>query len=323
MRYCFTQIQVLVLLVRSAAAGPISNNAGLVIRDEPAWANGTNPDCRSFVVPVEGDYCDKIAKTAGITTKWFMDQNPQINKNCKNLWQRTKYCIAPPNGQRGKDQIFPIDAFVEEAGNIESDNKDSGIPLPGIGRGVAFHNKSPNDICYAFEVARDSAVLGDLPTSATCQVGLVSYNGLIVPAGQWRFHSLSSGFQGAITAVTNNALGARHEFAFVSGRPPGAFYDVDYEYGLSGSTLQPYDGRPFLDGRSSRVGEADFLTKINQSFKELSAEEQQVLLTESGEQYIKEGPNGDLTWVCIRFLHLTTHLSRRLITQPSQRLTTF
>ena len=305
MRYC-AQISVLVPFVGLAVAGPISNIADFSIRDEPAWAHGTDSNCATFIVPVEGDYCDKIAKAAGITTKCFIDQNPQINAKCTTIWQRTKYCVEAPLGQPGKDSIHSVDAFIDGAENAEADDRNFGVPLPGIRRGVAFHNKSPNDICYAFELARDFAVPSDLPTSATCQVGTVSYHGIIVPAGQWRFRSLGPGFQGAITAVTNGAFGARHEFAFVSGNPPGAFYNVDYEYGLSGSTLEPYDGRPLLDGRDSQVGEPDFLTKINHAFKQLSAEDQQALLTESGEQYMRQGPYGDLTWVCVRFLHLST-----------------
>ena len=284
------------VLFCSVAASPISEMVELNSSRDWAWAKGTDAQCKSFVVPEAGDYCDKVAKSTGITTKWFMEQNPQIDGVCGNLWTNTKYCVAPPNGQPGKDAPTNVEDAGKEAENEESDSKDTGMANPGNEAGVVLHNKSPNIICFAFEKGVEISD-SNLPTSASCQIGPDSFHGIVVPSGESRFHRFLPGFHGAINVVTNGVRGARHEITFVSGSPPGAFYDVDYEFGLSSSTFGPFDGRPRSDGGDSLVGEADILTKINQQFKKLSVGEQQALVSASGEKYIKQGPNGDLTWV--------------------------
>ena len=285
-------------------ASPISETIELSHSADWTWAKGTDPKCTKFVVPEAGDYCDKVAKSAGIATKWFVEQNPQIDDVCGNLWTNTKYCVAPPSGQPGKDTPTDVeDAGKKEAENEESNNKDTGIVNPGNEAGVVLHNKSPSTVCFAFEAGAGISD-SNLPTSASCQIGPDSFHAIIVPSRESRFHHFLPGFHGAINVVTNGVRGARHEITFVSGNPPGAFYDVDYEFGLSSSTFGPFDGRPRLDGGDSLVGEADILTKTNQQFKKLSAGEKKALVSASGEKYIKQGPSGDLTWVCFSFVYL-------------------
>ena len=234
-----------------------------------------------------------------------MQQNPHVDEKCSNLWTNTKYCVLPPKGQPGKgDPINVQEVDQEEAENQESDNTSTGLVTPGNAAGIVLHNKSPDTVCFAFEKG-DGVSDGNLPATSACQIGFDHFPGLVIPPGQSRFHQLLPGFNGAVNVVVNGIREARHELTLVSGNPPGAFYDVDYEFGLSSSTFGPYDGRPRPDGLDSLMGEADILAKVNQHFKELEVSEQQALVSAGGEEYIQQGPHGDLVWVSLHTIVLT------------------
>lgn len=285
------------MLICSVAANPISATMKLNPSGDWAWAAGTDTQCTKFVVSVTGGYCEKVARFAGISTRWFMQQNPQVDQKCKNLSVNTMYCVAPPNGQPGKDSPANVEyAGQKEAKNKESDKKDTGMATPGDGAGVVLHNKSPTTVCFAFEKGAEISA-SNMPSSFECKIGGEAFKGVSIPPGQSRFHRLLPGFHGAISVVVNGVRGARHEMSFVSGNPPGAFYDVDYEFGLSSTTFGPFDGRPRPDGGDSRMGEADILNKINQHFRKLSPNEQHALVSAASEGFMKQGSSGDLVWV--------------------------
>jgi hypothetical protein len=44
---------------------------------------------------VEGDYCDKIANDASLTTKDFYFLNQGLDESCSNLELGTAYCVTP------------------------------------------------------------------------------------------------------------------------------------------------------------------------------------------------------------------------------------
>lgn len=264
------------------------------------WAAGSDTQCTKFVVPELGDYCDKVAMFAGISSRWFMEQNPQLEEGCGNLWANTKYCVAPPKGQPGRDSPVNVeDVDKNEAKNLETDNNESGTSTLENEAGVVLRNKSPDTVCFGFEIG-GGVSKDNLPSSATCQ-GPDGFHGISVPAGQSKSHRFLPGYYGAINVVVNGVRGARQEITLVSGNPPGAFYDVDYEFGLSSSTFGPLDGSPRPDGGDSLMGEPDILAKANEQFKKLSTIDQQALVSASGEKFIKQGPSGDLIWVRFHF----------------------
>ena len=155
---------------------------------------------------------------------------------------------------------------------------------------ITIQNTSPSDICYKVEFTS-----GNLQTTTTCD----SSPGFIVSAGQTMIVHPGGDFNGAITAIlSNNVKGARHELNFASPLYgiSGTWYDVDYQLGMSDSTLGPADGQPRnINGQQlpSLSGESNTLAKANAAWPQ-SSNQPQLL---ASPDYIQQGPNGRLTSV--------------------------
>ena len=128
---------------------------------------------------------------------------------------------------------------------------------------ITFRNRSPSPVCYTVEYSR-----GSLPTNFICD----SQPGLFINATQNVTLQPTPDFDGAITAMTmNGAKGARHEINYVTA-PDGSghtWYDIDYEMGISNSTLGPMDHRNRTNGRPSLAGERNCLAKANAAWVRL------------------------------------------------------
>ena len=151
---------------------------------------------------------------------------------------------------------------------------------------INIYNTGKSDICYKVEFTA-----GAFPTTATCD----SSPGIEVPAGQSVALHPGAGFNGAITAIVNKAKGARHEINFAAA-PGSCWYDVDYQLGMSDSTLGPADHRPRKSNNQmlpSVSGEQNTLAKANAAWPHTS--NKAALLQHS--RYIQQGPNGQLTHV--------------------------
>ena len=166
--------------------------------------------------------------------------------------------------------------------------------LPGIWSptdpAITIQNTSPSDICYKVEFTS-----GSFQTTTTCD----SSPGFIVSAGQTMIVHPGADFNGAITAIVNdNIKGARHEVNFASPLYGinGTWYDVDYQLGMSDSTLGPADDQPRnLNGQQlpSLSGESNTLAKSNAAWPQTSNQAQLLAFP----NYIQQGSNGQLTFV--------------------------
>ena len=166
--------------------------------------------------------------------------------------------------------------------------------LPGIWSpadpAITIQNSSPSDICYKVEFTS-----GSFQTTTNCD----SSPGFIVSAGQTMIVHPGADFNGAITAILNNNIkGARHELNFASplDGTSGTWYDVDYQLGMSDSTLGPADGqaRNLNDQQlPSLSGESDTLAKANAAWPQTSNQAQLLAFP----NYIQQGSNGQLTFV--------------------------
>ena len=166
--------------------------------------------------------------------------------------------------------------------------------LPGIWSptdpAITIQNTSPSDICYKAEFTS-----GNFQTTTTCD----SSPGFIVSAGQTMIVHPGADFNGAITAILNNNIkGARHELNFA--KPlygmSGTWYDVDYQLGMSDSTLGPADGQPRnINGQQlpSISGESNTLAKANAAWPQASNQAQLLAFS----NYIQQSPDGQLTSV--------------------------
>ena len=158
---------------------------------------------------------------------------------------------------------------------------------------VRIQNYSNQNICYLVEY---SSGAGAFPTEAVCdndQGAMVA--GFWVNSGQIREFN-APGFNGAITAVLsgNTIRGARHEINFAT-NPGETWYDVDYEHGISDSTLGPIGGQDTKDGHNSLSGEPDVYAKANAAWVPLDPATKSQLL--AFPQYLAQADNGCLDWI--------------------------
>ncbi|KAL6720053.1 hypothetical protein ACLMJK_001974 [Lecanora helva] len=128
---------------------------------------------------------------------------------------------------------------------------------------ISFHNLSPDPICYKVETTS-----GNIPTNSLCDYA----PGIFVNATQNLTLNTTLDFNGAITAMRMDGFkGSRHEVNFQPG-PDGTgvtWYDIDYEMGMSNSTLGPVDHRNRTNGLSSLAGEQNCLAKANDAWVQL------------------------------------------------------
>ena len=156
---------------------------------------------------------------------------------------------------------------------------------------ITIQNTSPSDICYKVQFTS-----GNFQTTTSCD----SSPGFIVSAGQTMIIHPGADFNGAITAILNNnsIKGARHELNFASPLydMTGTWYDVDYQLGMSDSTLGPADGQPrnINDQQlPSLSGESNTLAKASTAWPQTSNQAQLLAFP----NYIQQGSNGQLTFV--------------------------
>jgi len=98
---------------------------------------------------------------------------------------------------------------------------------------VKIRNLSPSTVCYGVEITT-----GSVPTNAVCNDII---RGVLVAGHQNVTITPSADFNGAFTDFRNWTRGARHEINYASAGV--TWYDIDYEMGISNSTLGPADGR--------------------------------------------------------------------------------
>ena len=158
---------------------------------------------------------------------------------------------------------------------------------------VQIQNYSNQTICYLVEY---SSGAGAFPTEAACnndQGAMIA--GFWVNSGQTREFN-APGFNGAITAILsgNTIRGARHEINLAA-NPGQTWYDVDYEYGISDSTLGPIGGQDTEDGHNSLSGEPDAYAKANAAWVHLDPATKSELL--AFPQYLAQADGGSLDWI--------------------------
>ena len=187
---------------------------------------------------------------------------------------------------------------------------------------ITFQNRSPSPICYKVEITT-----GRIPTNAICDYApgilinsTTSFN-LTQNATIYRNVTLypTWDFNGAVTAMSlNGTKGTRHEISWNGTYSANStWYDIDYEMGISNSTLGPVDQRNLTNGLPSLQGERNALAKVNDAWFSLSDEEKLPMLphyyyldhrTESGNLSIirmdKKAP-----FVVKEFLQLKANLS--------------
>lgn len=184
---------------------------------------------------------------------------------------------------------------------------------------ITVRNHSPSLICYKVELSQ-----GSLPTNTTCD----SSDGFTVASNQSVILNASTYFNGAITAMimgtngingtyginsTNGTTkGTRHEINFFG--PQITWYDVDFELGMSNSTLGPADNRTQIDGRPSLAGESNCLAKANAVWNQTFNKEELIL----NSTYLRQDESGNLTHIhmdkdapfpIIEFFQLTANFS--------------
>lgn len=164
---------------------------------------------------------------------------------------------------------------------------DIGVPGPWAPNDplVNIYNTGKANVCYKVEFSA-----GDFPTTTTCDAS----PGFVVKGGQSVALHTGAGFNGGLTAIINGVKGARHEINFATAG--STWYDVDYQLGMSDSTLGPTDHRPRRVGTRmlpSVSGEQDTLAKANAAWP--SATDKAGLLLHA--EYIQQGSDGRLTHV--------------------------
>ena len=163
---------------------------------------------------------------------------------------------------------------------------DMGVPGPWGPNDplINIYNTSPADICYKVEFSS-----GNFPTTTVCD----SSPGVLAKASQSVSIHPGANFNGALTAIlTGEVKGARHEINFSGGST--CFYDVDYQLGMSNSTLGPADHRPRMGTSLSAMnGEQDTLAKANAAWPHTP--NQAILL--QNQRYLRQGPDGKLNHV--------------------------
>ena len=161
---------------------------------------------------------------------------------------------------------------------------------------LKFTNLTPDAICYKVELS-----FGHVATNAICDFD----KGIRVDGGHNLTHVVhpSPDFVGAITAMTMGGFkGTRHELNFAAPASPGCpsanctWYDVDFEMGMSNSTLGPIDHRNLTNGQASVAGDANILQKSNDAWVQIT-EQHRALLRPHYYYLDHRTPSGNLSVV--------------------------
>lgn len=201
----------------------------------------------------------------------------------------------------------PIDTISQKA-NIVLNSFFHFFTTPSI----TFRNLSPEPICYKVEWG-----LGNLTTATntTCDMS----PGFLVPANTSRSVNVTRDFSGAFTAMLHNDTlkGTRHEFNYVTSTNL-TWYDVDYELGISNSTLGPLNHHNNTNNIPSLTGEKNVVSKVNDAWRNLTSVDQVQLLSHNISSYMQATPAGNVTslkldkqvpFELIEFLQLKANLS--------------
>ena len=147
---------------------------------------------------------------------------------------------------------------------------------------VILRNESPQDVCYSVEFSS-----GNFPLPHICNfdndVLPGQQGGIIVSAFSSEMVSTGNDFNGPFNAIVNGVIGtingkpaiingtrgARHEINFASDAN-GTWYDIDYEFGLSNSTLTPSNIQYTTTGLLATAGESNILAKANEAWQTLT-----------------------------------------------------
>ena len=172
---------------------------------------------------------------------------------------------------------------------------------------VYLRNESPTDICFFVEFTSGNFSCPDICGFDRDALPGES-DGIIVPAYSTATVYTNPGFNGPFNTIINGVRGtidgkpalmhgirgARHEINYASD-PDGVWYDIDYEFGLSNSTLAPTDGRNNTNGLSSIQGETNILAKANDAWQNLTAVEKWALVAHPKYIGVDDGFPGNLT----------------------------
>ncbi|CAD6593209.1 MAG: hypothetical protein ASARMPREDX12_006935 [Alectoria sarmentosa] len=176
---------------------------------------------------------------------------------------------------------------------------------------IRVQNHSKQSICYKVEYSNGT---GAFPSNATCGGAKgTEVGGFWLKPGQSQvFNATGSNgvrFNGAITAVleNNSVWAARNEINLLNASL--AWYDVDYQYGISGSTCGPANdsilllGGPANDsillsggpanGSSLLSGESDPIGKVNKAWRTLNQTTKSQLL--AFPEFLTQDGSGTLT----------------------------
>jgi len=136
------------------------------------------------------------------------------------------------------------------------DSAPAFIPVVGIPgpQEILLNNSSPDAICYKMEFGWG---VSPISLSTLCDQS----PGFWVPANK-TVQLFPGEFTSALTTMINatntTVKGSRHEFAF---EPEAVYYDMDYEFGSSNSTLGPSNSA--LHTKDSLRGEENILGLAN------------------------------------------------------------
>lgn len=165
---------------------------------------------------------------------------------------------------------------------------------------IRVQNHSKQSICYKVEYSNGT---GAFPSNATCGGAKgTEVGGFWLKPGQSQvFNATGSNgvrFNGAITAVleNNTVWAARNEINLLNASL--AWYDVDYQYGISGSTCGPANDSILLsagpaNGSSLLSGERDPIGKANKAWRTLNQTTKNQLL--AFPEFLTQDGNGTLT----------------------------
>lgn len=164
------------------------------------------------------------------------------------------------------------------------------IPLCAPTPSIVVQNFSEEDICYKVEYSNGT---GAFPNNATCgEAHGAKIGGFWLNSGEKRqfaaINSSGTHFNGAITAVlkNNTVEGARNEINLLNSSI--AYYDLDYQYGISDGTCGPPNS-------SHLSGVRDTLGQANGAWKTLNQTKKEQLLRFP--RYLKQDTNGSLVHI--------------------------
>ncbi|CAI7592359.1 unnamed protein product [Penicillium pancosmium] len=129
---------------------------------------GLSENCDKFHKVVDGDSCDAIEASAGITHSQFSEWNPYINDKCSNIWLDYYVCIHVPGATTTSAAPSPTDDGKPPTQSGIAANCDK------------FHKVSSGDQCDSieteFKITHDQFIKWNPSISPGCTNLQLDYN---------------------------------------------------------------------------------------------------------------------------------------------------